>query len=435
MHIDRSVNCEAYILGVILKFGNSALEQTMELVKSEDFMSEYKHRIIFKEVLKMHKNGDPCTFMSLRENTSAETLKRMGGSAYLLGLVDDVVTEANIPQFSKKISEEYRLREIKRTCLDIAGFAERDGADADKILAMAENRLHGIGENVIDKGLRPCTEFLPIVMDRIQDYQSGEIKRRLIFSGITGLDDIVGGFLPGQLVVIGGYTSSGKTSLGIQIAEYVGLIQKKTVGYFSLEMGADELVERSIIGQSRIDGLNYKSKQLSDEHWDSLTKAKNRLALSKCLFSDTSTCSILDIKRQAKRAVMQNELRMVVIDYCSLVDTERMATREQEVAEISRSTKRLARELKIPIFLLVQLSRQHQTRADKTPQLFDLRESGAIEQDADVVLFVHHDKDNSELIVAKQRNGKCGTIPMTFHEGRWVQLARNYAPDEAERAA
>jgi len=416
-------NPEQYLIGTILKFGANALEQSVDRIKSSTFFQLAHHRKIYQRAIELYKRGDPCDLFPLVESTDEKELAEMGGRVYLVELADATISEVHIPLCCESITNSYLRRQLVLIFSNMAQFAQEEKADALELIAMAEKRLLELQSQTTLGGLVPVKDVLPAVLKRIEEYQDGSIKDKLIFSGIQDLDNSIGGFLDGQLIIIAGYTSGGKTQLAVQLCEHIALHLRKAVGIFSLELPAETITERALFSQARLDyGLRRRIKGLDQQDWMRLINAQNRIADSNLLIADSPANSILEIRTQTKRAMARYELKAIFIDYLSLIRTdEKFQSREQEVAYATRNMKRLARELKIPVFLLCQLSREHQKRSDTTPQLFDLRESGAIEQDADIVIFAHHHNNESRLIVAKNRDGERKTIPMTFINGRWEQ--------------
>lgn len=415
---------EQYLIGSILKFGISALEQTTDLIKNPNFFQQHQHRLIYQKALDLYKRGDSCDLFPLVENTDEGELAAMGGRAYLVELRELVISESHIPLCCESITNTYLRQQLVLIFTNIAQFAQEKTADALELIALAERRLLELQGQAAMGGLVPIKEIIPNVLKRIQEYQDGTIQDKLIFSGFGDLDRAIGGFLGGQLIIVAGYTSSGKTQFAVQLCEHIAIRLQKAVGLFSLEMPAESITERALFSQSHLDfALRRKVGGLDQHDWMKITNAQNRMAESNLLISDSPAHSILEIRTQTKRAMGRYDLKTIFIDYLSLIRTdENFENRQAEVASVTRNVKRLARELKIPVFLLCQLSREHQKRSDKTPQLFDLRESGAIEQDADIVIFVHHDKTESRFIVAKNRDGARADIPMVFINGRWEQL-------------
>ncbi len=436
----QNIEAEQAVLGAVL-LQNTALNKAMEHLQAADF---YKaaHQKIFQAMIKMSTAGDAIDLVTLRDHLlRKERIDAVGGAAYLSQLTEVVPTAANIQHYIRIVKEKSVARRLINAATEIVreGFDEAFGTE--ELLELAEKRIFEIsGENIrqgfvgIEHIIKNSFEFIESLYER-KELITG------VPSGFADLDTKTSGFQPSDLIIVAGRPSMGKTALCLNIAQHVGIQAKKPVAIFSLEMSKEQLVIRMLCAEARVDAHRLRTGQLKKTDWGKLTNAAGDLSDAPIFIDDTPAISILEMRAKSRRLMLEHGLSMVIVDYLQLMRGHASAERrEQEISEISRSLKALAKELNIPVVALSQLNRSVESRNDKRPMLADLRESGAIEQDADVILFVSRDevyketeenKGKAEIIIGKQRNGPTGTVALHFE--RRFTLFQNFSPRDQER--
>jgi replicative DNA helicase len=355
-------------------------------------------------------------------------LDAVGGIAALTDLVDSTPSAANIEHYARIVLDKYILRRLIRASTDIAEDAYAANREADAILDTAEQKIFKISESRVSQGFVHIKDVLKERFEEIQRVHETRVSVTGLASGFIDLDKYTAGFHPSDMVIIAGRPSMGKTSFALNIAQHVGLLERKPVAIFSLEMSKELLVQRLLCSEGQVDAQKVRSGFTSSKDIERLTNAAGLLSEAPIYIDDTPAISTLDMRARARRLKSEHDVALVIIDYLQLARcSERSENRQQEISSISRSLKALAKELSIPIIALSQLSRAVEARGgDRRPMLSDLRESGAIEQDADLVLFLYraelYDPDDpdkqgkAELIIGKQRNGPTGTVPLVFEK-------------------
>ncbi len=436
----QNIEAEQAVLGAVL-LQNTALNQAMEHLRAADF---YKaaHQKIFQAMIQMSTAGEAIDLVTLRDHLlRKERIDAVGGAAYLSQLTEVVPTAANIVHYIRIVKE----KAVARRLIDAATEIVREGFDeargTEELLELAEKRIFEItGENIrqgfvgIEHIIKNSFEFIESLYER-KELITG------VPSGFADLDSKTSGFQPSDLIIVAGRPSMGKTALCLNIAQHVGIQSKKPVAIFSLEMSKEQLVIRMLCAEARVDAHRLRTGQLKKTDWGKLTNAAGDLSDAPIFIDDTPAISILEMRAKSRRLMLEHGLAMLIVDYLQLMRGHTSAERrEQEISEISRSLKALAKELNIPVIALSQLNRSVESRNDKRPMLADLRESGAIEQDADVILFVSREevyketeenKGKAEIIIGKQRNGPTGTVPLHFE--RRFTLFQNFSPRDQER--
>ena len=431
----QSIEAEMSILGGIL-IDNDAINRVLELLGPEDFYRE-SHRKIFSGMLELSERREPCDLITL-----TETLKRRGdldtsgGASYLATLVDYVPTAANIGYYCKIVKERALNRRLITVATEIVTKGYEDQSDVNELLDNAQKSLFELSENK----LRP--QYFPvkaIIKDTFKILQTLYEKKEQVTGTATGyidLDQMTAGLQPGDLVIIAARPSMGKTTLALNIASHASAEAKNRVGsvIFSLEMGKEQLVMRLLSSIARVDAGRMRTGHFHDTDWPKLQKAADILFKSDIFIDDTPAISVLELRSKARRLKSEHDIGLIIVDYLQLMrgSASNAENRQQEISEISRSLKALAKELHVPVVALSQLNRSLENRHDKRPMMSDLRESGAIEQDADVIMFVYREavycehcrkKDGSctanhersaEVIIGKQRNGPIGTVELAF---------------------
>jgi len=425
----HSLEAEQSVLGGLL-LDNDAADRVGDVAAPEDFYSD-AHRVIYRHVMQLIADGKPADVVTLAEAlSSTQKLDYVGGLAYLGALVQNVPTAANIRHYAQIVRERSILRQLAATAGEIADTAYNPlGKSAKAVLDEAEAKVLHIAE----QGSRGAQNFqeigklLATVVDRIETLYNRDDPSDVtgVPTGYGDLDRMTSGFQPGDLIVIAGRPSMGKSSLALNIGEHVALNAGMPVAVFSMEMSATQLALRLIGSVGRLDQHKLRTGRLVAEDWDKLTLALGRLNEAPILIDETPALNAIEVRSRARRLFKQyGKLGLVIVDYLQLMQASTQGeNRATEISEISRAMKSLAKELQVPVVALSQLNRSLEQRPNKRPVMSDLRESGAIEQDSDVILFIYRDevynpespdKGTAEIIIGKQRNGPIGTIRLTF---------------------
>ena len=430
----QSLEAEMSILGGIL-IDNDAINRVLEILLPEDFYRE-SHRKIFQAMMRLSDQREPSDLITMTDILRKQgELEEVGGAAYLATLVDYVPTAANISYYCKIVKEKAVNRKLISVATEIVTRGYDEQADVNELLDVAQKQIYEISENK----LRP--QYVPVqavVKDTFKILKSLHDRKELITgtpTGYTDLDTMTAGFQPGDLIIIAARPSMGKTTLALNIAQYASAESKKKIpsAIFSLEMGKEQLVMRFFASIARVDFGKMRTGHFQDSDWPRLTRAAGVLHDSKIFIDDTPAISVLELRSKARRLKSEHDIGLIIVDYLQLMrGGANPESRQQEISEISRSLKALAKELNVPVVALSQLNRELEKRGDKRPMMSDLRESGAIEQDADVIMFVYREavycescrkrdgscteghERNAELIIGKQRNGAIGTVKLAF---------------------
>ncbi|HPC04604.1 MAG TPA: replicative DNA helicase [Syntrophales bacterium] len=421
----QNLEAERSVLGGML-LDNQAIHQVLETLDGDDFYSS-THKRIFQSIIDLTDRNEPAdliTLSSLLKDRSQ--LDAVGGAAYVGSLVDAVPSAANISYYSKIVKEKSVLRKLISATTGILSRTYEDATDIDGIIDEAEYAIFQISENKIRQSFSPIRE---IIKDSFRTIERLFEKKSLITGVSTGfeeLDRMTSGFQRSDLIIIAGRPSMGKTAFALNIAQHASIEMDVPVAVFSLEMSKEQLAMRMLSSEARVDAQRLRKGFLGETDWPRLTTAAGALSEAKLFIDDTAAITVLEMKAKARRLKAERGLGLVVLDYLQLMrGRDQSPSREQEISEISRSLKALAKELSVPVVALSQLNRQVEARSDRRPQMADLRESGAIEQDADVILFIYRDEvynrseDNpekgiAEIIIGKQRNGPTGKIKLAF---------------------
>ena len=425
----HSVEAEQSVLGGLL-LDNNAADRIGDVVGPEDFYAE-AHRLIFEAAMRLIGDGRPADVVTVAEALdSTRKLDYVGGLAYLGALVQNVPTAANVRHYAGIVRERSILRQLAATAGEIAEAAYRPmGRSAREVLDVAEAKVLHIAEQGSrgQQGYAEIGRLLTGVVERIEELYNRDDPSDVtgVATGFTDLDRQTAGLQPGDLVIVAGRPSMGKTSFALNVGEHVALHVRRPVAVFSMEMGATQLAMRLIGSVGRLPAQHLRTGRLQPEDWERLAAALGRLNDAPILIDETAALSAIEVRSRARRMMKQyGDLGLVIVDYIQLMQaTSQGENRATEISEISRSLKALAKELKVPVVALSQLNRSLEQRPNKRPVMSDLRESGAIEQDADVILFIYRDevynpdtqdKGVAEIIIGKQRNGPIGTVRLTF---------------------
>jgi len=421
----QSLDAEQSVLGGIL-LDNTALDRLVEVLQAEDFYRE-AHRKVFRGMQRLSDRSEPVDLITLSEELRGRgELADVGGAAFLAELAERVPTAANILQYARIVRDKAILRGLIATATGIAARGYDAGQDVKELVERAEQEIFAIS----DREVRPAFVRIDALLgdafrkiDRLHDQQTSVTG---VPTGFADLDKLTAGLQPSDLVIVGGRPSMGKTAFCLNIAEHAALRGDCGVAVFSLEMSKEQLAMRMLCSEARVDLARVRTGHLTDREFRELAEAAARLSYAPVYVDDTPAMSVLELRAKARRLHRDPaaKLKLIVVDYLQLMrSSEGKDSREQEISEISRSLKALAKELNVPVMALSQLNRQVESRDRGKPRLADLRESGAIEQDADVIMFIYReevyvedtDKQGvAEIIVAKQRNGPIGSVELTF---------------------
>jgi len=419
----QSLEAEESVLGGVL-LDNTALDRALEFITADDFYRE-AHRKIMRGMIELNQRGEPVDLVTLSDTLKLQgTLADVGGAAYLAELAEKVPTAANVAYYARIVRQKSVLRSLIQTATEIATLGYESSADVDQFLDEAEHKIFEISERKV----RPTFfRIRDIMVDSMKAIEQLYERKELVTgvpTGFVDLDRMTAGLQPADLIVIAGRPSMGKTAFALNIAQYVALTTKVGVAVFSLEMSKEQLVLRMLCSEARVDQSKVRAGFAAERDFPKIAMAASRLAEAPIYIDDTAALSVLELRAKARRLKREREskLGLIMVDYLQLMRGHDADNREQEISSISRSLKALAKELNVPVIALSQLNRQVETRAEKKPVMADLRESGAIEQDADVIGFLYrpivYDKNAeeraAEIIIAKQRNGPIGTVPLTF---------------------
>ncbi|GGE83084.1 replicative DNA helicase [Priestia taiwanensis] len=443
----QNIEAEQAVLGAIL-LEQEALTVASEIIIPEDFYRA-AHQKIYETMLSLSDKGEPVDLVTvMSELSDINLLEDIGGITYLNELASAVPTAANVEYYAKIIEEKSILRRLIRTATNIAtdGYAREDEVDA--LLNEAEKKILEVSQKKNTSAFQNIKDVLVEAYDKIEQLHHREGETTGIPTGFTELDRMTAGFQRNDLIIVAARPSVGKTAFALNIAQNVAVKTDENVAIFSLEMGADQLVMRMLCAEGNINAQNLRTGSLTPEEWGKLTMAMGSLSNAGIYIDDTPGVKINDIRAKCRRLHQESGLGMILIDYLQLIQGsgKNGENRQQEVSEISRSLKSLARELKVPVIALSQLSRGVEQRQDKRPMMSDIRESGSIEQDADIVAFLYredyYDKETEnkniiEIIIAKQRNGPVGTVPLAFVKefNKFVNLERRFDDSDAPPGA
>jgi replicative DNA helicase len=441
--LPHNLEAEKSVLGAIL-IHNEAFNHAAELIDSKDFFRD-AHRRIFDKMVALSERNDAIDLVTLKDELArSNELDEVGGPAYIASLADGVPRSANVEHYARIVKEKATLRSLIHSANRILSDAYRAEEDADLILDGAEKAIFEIAEDRIREGFVPLRDLVQSSFATIEKLQQHKGLVTGVPTGFVDLDEMTSGLQPSDLVLVAARPSMGKTSFVLNIAQHVGTQTDMTVGFFSLEMSKEQLFMRMLTAEARIDAHRFRSGFLNEKDYGRLSHALGTLAEARVFIDDTASLGVLEMRAKARRLQAEHGLHLLIIDYIQLMQGRgRFESRQTELASISRSLKGLAKELKIPIIALSQLSRAPETRSDHRPQLSDLRESGALEQDADVVMFIfreeqYRDADGqpnqeaegvAEIIIGKQRNGPVGTAKLAFikEHTRFENLAQGAA--------
>jgi replicative DNA helicase len=420
----QHLEAEEFVLGAIL-IDNQAMNKVLEVLSPSAWYRE-AHRKIFQAMIELSEVNEAIDQVTVSECLRRRNeLEQIGGAAYLAKLVAQVPTAANVRHHAKIVQEKALLRNLITVATDIVASGYRDSEKVEDLIDQAERNIFEIAERKMRPSFVPVREIVKSSFETIERLYEKKERVTGVPTGFTDMDEMTSGLQPSDLIIVAGRPSMGKTALALSMAQYAAIEKREIVAIFSLEMSKEQLVLRMLCSEARVDAHKLRSGFLGRTDWPKLTSAAGRLAEAPIYIDDSPAMTVLEMRAKARRLKAERGLGLVIVDYLQLMRGRGGAdNREQEISDISRSLKALAKELAIPVIALSQLSRAVETRGgDKKPQLSDLRESGAIEQDADVVMFIFREEvyrqteENrgiADILLRKQRNGPTGEIQMAF---------------------
>ncbi len=421
----QNIEAEQSVLGAIL-IENDSINKVIEILTPDDFYRE-GHRKIFDALINLSERDEPADLITLtNELRKMDQLDSIGGASYVASLIDFVPTAANVEYYAKIVKEKALLRKLITTSTDIVTRSYEYTEDVEALLDEAEQAIFQITGSGMKPSFYPIREVIKGSFKALERlYEKKELVTG-VSSGFKELDRLTAGFQPSDLIIVAGRPGMGKTAFCLNLAQYASIEKKVPVGIFSLEMSKEQLGIRMLCSEANVEGTKLRTGFLSESDWPKLTLAAGNLSDAPIYIDDTAALTALELRAKARRLLADHNLGMIVVDYLQLMKGRtRVENRQQEISEISRSLKALAKEINIPVIAVSQLSRKTEERTGNRPQLSDLRESGAIEQDADLILFIYRDevynrsednpnKGKAEVIIGKQRNGPIGKIELTF---------------------
>ncbi|MCB4791076.1 MAG: replicative DNA helicase [Elusimicrobia bacterium] len=425
----QAIEAEMAVLGSML-IEKEAISKVLDLVRDYDFYKE-AHKRIFRTIQEMFLENQAVDAVVISSKLNKDNLlNEVGGASYITELINKVSTAANVEHYAQIVREKSILRQVIVTGTNIVTAAFNEKTSADEILDVAESTIFSIAQNRLSHDFSKVSDLIHSSLEKLEKIHKDKNDVPGLRTGFAKLDSLTAGLQPSDLILLAARPSMGKTAFALNIVENVALKQKKPVAMFSIEMSKDSLMTRLICSSSRVNAHNARRGYLSTRDWPALTTGAARLSETDIYIDDSTNLSVLDLRARARRLASdlkneKKELALIVIDYIQMMrGSGRAESRQQEMAEISRSLKGLARDLKVPVLALSQLSRKPEEKGrERQPQLSDLRDSGALEQDADVVMFIYREsyytkteenQNTANIIIAKQRNGPTDTIDLNF---------------------
>lgn len=423
----QNIEAEQSVLGSML-IEKEAIAKVVEILQPGDFYRE-SHRLVFQAVLDLFNRNDGVDMITVIEVLRKEDkLEAAGGIAYITSLANSIPTAANVVYHARIVEEKSLLRQLIHAATNIAGMGYDANDEVPLILDSAEKMILDVAGRKVGQDFTPIKNILLDTFTKIEGLYASKGGITGLPTGFKDFDKLLSGLQQSDLVLIAARPSMGKTAFVLNIAQHVAIKEKKPVAFFSLEMSKEQLVQRMLCAEAPIDAQRLRNGDLEESDWKKLVIAADRLSSAPVYIDDTAGMSVVEMRAKARRLKIEHGLSLIVIDYLQLMQggsSGRGENRQQEISEISRFLKSLARELDVPVIALSQLSRQVESRQIKRPMLSDLRESGSLEQDADIVAFLYREdyydpdtekKNITEVIVAKHRNGPVDTVQLFFHK-------------------
>ena len=425
----QNIEAEMSVLGSLM-LDKEAIIKIANLIRLGDFYRD-DHNLIYEAILELYEKNEPIDVLSLANRLEEKKqLEKVGGSSYLASLVNSVPSSSNIVHYAKVVQKKSTLRKLIEAASEILELGYQESEDVEKMLDIAEQKLFAVSQKYIKQDFIPIKSILEAAFDRIDELHKGDHSLRGIPSGFPDMDKVLAGFQKSDLVILAARPSIGKTTLALDLARSVASKEKIPVGIFSLEMSADQLVDRMLAAESGVDLWRLRTGRLKtsdgDDDFQRIGEAMGILSEAPIYIEDTGSANVMEMRTMARRLQSEHNVGLIIIDYLQLMEGRNgRESRVNEISEISRALKQLAREINIPVIALSQLSRAVEARSPQIPKLSDLRESGSIEQDADVVMFLYREdrekpdtpnKNIVEVHIAKHRNGPIGKFSLYFNE-------------------
>ena len=433
----HDIDAEQAVLGSMLT-DKDAVNAAIEALKDDAFYRE-DNKAIFQAIVNLYSKSEPIDIITLKDELeSMDKFEQVGGFEYLASLPDKVPTTANVQKYIKIVEEKSILRNLIKTANEIIELGYNPAEDVEDIMDGAEKKIFDIMQSKNQKGYTPIKDVLVESFTKLEELYNRKQHITGVPTGFAELDYKTAGLHGSELILVAARPAMGKTAFALNIATNAALRGNAPVAIFSLEMSKDQLVNRILCSEAMVDSNKVRTGKLGEDDWVKLAGAIGPLSEAEMYIDDTPGISVMEIRTKCRKLKMEKNIGLVVIDYLQLVQgNKRTASREQEISEISRSLKILAKEINVPVIALSQLSRAVEQRPDHRPMLSDLRESGAIEQDADIVMFLYRDdyynkesekKDIAEVIIAKQRGGQTGTVELLWmgNYTKFVNLERRF---------
>ena len=422
----QNIDAEQAVLGAML-IKKEAIAEVSQILRPEDFYRD-AHKIVYEAMLTLFNKNEPADIVTVSDYLNNENLmEKVGGVTFITALANTVPTAANVTYHAKIVREKADLRNLINTATDIAGMAYESSDDVADVIDKSEKMIMEVANRQNVSAFTPMRDIVMETFDKINVLYESKGGLTGIPCGFTDLDKLTSGLQPSDLILVAARPSMGKTAFTLNIGAHVALKEHKNVAFFSLEMSKQQLVQRMLCSEGGIDSQKLRKGELDKTDWSKLVNVANKVAEAPLYIDDTAGITVMELRSKARRLKAEKGLDLIIIDYLQLMQgrTGKGATdnRQQEISEISRSLKAVARELNVPVIALSQLSRSVESRQIKRPMLSDLRESGSLEQDADIVMFLYREdyydpetvnKNITEVIVAKHRNGPVDTVKMFF---------------------
>jgi len=438
----QSIEAEQSVLGSIL-LNKKAIIRVADIIRPEDFYRD-THRIIYETMLEFFEKNEPIDIMTISSRLEEKgQLEKIGGSSYLTNLVNSVPTATNVAHYAKLVQRKKMLRDLIEAAYDITQLSFQEKEDIEQILDQAEKNIFAVSQRSLKQFFTPIKPALAEAFERIDQmhkHEGGTLRGTP--TGFTDLDNYLAGLQKSDYIILAARPSIGKTTLALDIARHIAVNEKKVVGIFSLEMAAAQVVDRILCAEAKIDLWKLRTGRLSDKgeenDFTKIQEAIGTLSESQIFIDDTAASTVLEIKTKARRLQAEHGLGLIIVDYIQLIySLNNYNSPVQQMTEISRSLKSLARELDVPLLAVSQLSRATEQRSPRIPRLSDLRESGSLEQDADVVLLIYREdldikqserKNIADIFIAKHRNGPIGQVELYFDQDivSFKNLAKQY---------
>lgn len=428
----HSIEAEQSVLGSMI-MDHDAVIVASEILRASDFYRP-DHAQIFAAIMELYTSGNPIDLITIQDKLVQHgVLEQVGGLSYIADLASSVPTSAHIKQYAKIVQEKATLRKLIKVSTDISAKSYEGEEPLDNIMNFAEKSIFDVLQNKKTEDFTGIDEIVLTSIEKIEEAHKSKGGITGIETGFIDLDHRTAGLQPSDLVLVAARPSMGKTAFSLNIIQTAGIKNKKSVAVFSLEMSKDQLVSRMLCAEAMVDSQKARTGMLEPADWERIGQSLPNITNSRIFIDDTPGINVMDMRAKCRRLKMEKGLDLIMIDYLQLMSGvgDSGASRQQEISDISRSLKALAREMQAPVIALSQLSRACEQRADHRPMLSDLRESGAIEQDADVVMFLYRDeyyhpdtkkKNVGEVIIAKQRNGPTGTVELAWL-GQYTKFA------------